>query len=357
MRAARSGYAGWRTSSPTPACARSCAGEQVAIFRLGDDSVYALDNRDPFSTANVLSRGIVGDLKGELVVASPVYKQHFNLVSGRCVEDAAVQVPVYRARVEDGFVCIEISEIPTTCCYCGVGCGVLASVSGNTITSVRGDPAHPRQLRPAVHQGLVVAQSRSLVPRTVPRSTRPKKNLGRDLGLPRRALRKRPSRSTVPTRSAFYISGQLLTEDYYVFNKLRQGADRDQQRRHQLAPVHGVGGGGLQADARRGRAARLLRGHRFGGMRVHRRQQYRLGSSGPLQEHRARRSRSTSIVVDPRKHRDRALGDRCTCRSRRAPMSRSSTACWRVMLREGWCDDKLHPPAHREFRTGGAGRE
>jgi len=69
-------------------------GRQVAIFRLGDDSVYALDNRDPFSKANVLSRGIVGDLKGELVVASPVYKQHFGLVSGRCVEDAAVQIPV-----------------------------------------------------------------------------------------------------------------------------------------------------------------------------------------------------------------------------------------------------------------------
>src|SRR5579859_7332731 len=48
--------------------------EQVAVFRV-DDCVYALGNFDPFSRANVLSRGIVGDLKGELVVASPVYKQ------------------------------------------------------------------------------------------------------------------------------------------------------------------------------------------------------------------------------------------------------------------------------------------
>ena len=111
-------------------------GRQVAIFRLGDDSVYALDNGDPFSKANVLSRGIVGDLKGELVVASPVYKQHFSLVSGRCVEDAAVQIPVYRTRIGDGFVFVEISEVATTCCYCGIGCGVLASVSGDAMLSV-----------------------------------------------------------------------------------------------------------------------------------------------------------------------------------------------------------------------------
>ena len=74
-------------------------GEQVAVFRI-DQQVYAIGNRDPFSGANVLSRGIVGDLNGELVVASPVYKQHFSLLTGRCIEDASVSVPVYRARVE-----------------------------------------------------------------------------------------------------------------------------------------------------------------------------------------------------------------------------------------------------------------
>jgi nitrite reductase (NADH) small subunit len=81
-------------------------GEQVAVFRV-EDEVYAVGNRDPFSNANVLSRGIVGDLKGELVVASPVYKQHFSLKTGRCVEDAAVRIPVYAARVEEGMVVVE----------------------------------------------------------------------------------------------------------------------------------------------------------------------------------------------------------------------------------------------------------
>src|SRR5688572_2404849 len=126
----------------TGACAL-LAGEQVAIFRV-EDEVHAVGNRDPFSNANVLSRGIVGDLKGELVVASPVYKQHFSLRTGRCVEDATAQIPVYAARVEEGWVVVEPrKQVATTCCYCGVGCGVIAVSSNNTISSVRGDPAHP----------------------------------------------------------------------------------------------------------------------------------------------------------------------------------------------------------------------
>src|SRR4249920_46808 len=80
---------------------------QVAVFRLDDDSLYALDNHDPFSRANVLSRGIVGDLKGELVVASPVYKQHFSLATGQCLEDPNVRIPVYRVRVEDATIWVE----------------------------------------------------------------------------------------------------------------------------------------------------------------------------------------------------------------------------------------------------------
>src|SRR5690242_8719339 len=82
------------------------AGCQVAVFRLDDDSVHAIGNYDPFSRANVISRGIVGDVQGELVVASPVYKQHFSLLTGKCVEDPAVSVPVYSARVDAGRVLV-----------------------------------------------------------------------------------------------------------------------------------------------------------------------------------------------------------------------------------------------------------
>lgn len=85
-------------------------GRQIAVFRLGDDSVYAIDNFDPFSKANVLSRGIVGDLKGEIVVASPVYKQHFSLASGQCLEEPEVRVEVFPARVEKDLVWVAASQ-------------------------------------------------------------------------------------------------------------------------------------------------------------------------------------------------------------------------------------------------------
>ena len=80
---------------------------QVAVFRLDDGSVYAVDNHDPFSRANVLSRGIVGDLKGELVVASPVYKQHFSLATGQCLEDPGVRLTVFPARIDGDTILVQ----------------------------------------------------------------------------------------------------------------------------------------------------------------------------------------------------------------------------------------------------------
>ena len=85
---------------------------QVAIFRLDDDSLYALANFDPFSRANVLSRGIVGDLKGERVVASPVYKQHFSLATGRCLEDPSVCVAVFEVRRDGDSVAVHVPAQP-----------------------------------------------------------------------------------------------------------------------------------------------------------------------------------------------------------------------------------------------------
>ncbi len=79
--------------------------KQIAIFRLSDSrKLYAIDNLDPFSHANVLSRGMSGDLKGQPVVASPIYKQHFNLNTGQCLEDETVKIPVYPIRTVNGKV-------------------------------------------------------------------------------------------------------------------------------------------------------------------------------------------------------------------------------------------------------------
>src|SRR5688572_16128717 len=82
-------------------------GEQVAIFRVSSD-VYALSNFDPFSEANVLSRGLVGDRNGILKVASPIYKQNFDLLTGRCLDDENVRIPTWRTRVVDGIVQVEV---------------------------------------------------------------------------------------------------------------------------------------------------------------------------------------------------------------------------------------------------------
>ena len=86
--------------------ARALVGKnQVAVFRLSRcDELFAIDAFDPFSNAPVLSRGIVGDLNGRLVVASPIYKQHFDLRTGQCLEDDAVAVRTYPVRVVDGQV-------------------------------------------------------------------------------------------------------------------------------------------------------------------------------------------------------------------------------------------------------------
>lgn len=71
---------------PGTAVAAWVGGRAIAIFRLPDERLYAIDAVDPFSGATVLWRGIVGGLEGEPVVASPLYKQHFSLSTGRCLE-------------------------------------------------------------------------------------------------------------------------------------------------------------------------------------------------------------------------------------------------------------------------------
>ena len=82
-------------------------GRQIAVFRAGE-ALYALDNIDPASGASVLSRGIVGDVKGERVVASPLYKHHYSLQTGRCLEDTGESVNVYPVRSLDGRIWVSV---------------------------------------------------------------------------------------------------------------------------------------------------------------------------------------------------------------------------------------------------------
>ena len=78
--------------------------EQVALFRLADGSLAAVSNFDPFSSAYVLARGIVGTRGGTPTLASPMYKQVFDLRTGRCLDHEDVCLQVYPARVKAGRV-------------------------------------------------------------------------------------------------------------------------------------------------------------------------------------------------------------------------------------------------------------
>src|SRR3954468_14320527 len=86
-------------------------GRQIALFQV-HGRVYVLDNFDPASRANVLARGLTGNLQGERVVASPIYKHHYVLASGRCLEDPTFNVTAYSSRVVDGRVQAQVPRAP-----------------------------------------------------------------------------------------------------------------------------------------------------------------------------------------------------------------------------------------------------
>ncbi|TCO16826.1 nitrite reductase (NADH) small subunit [Kribbella steppae] len=82
---------------------------QIALFRTHDGSVFAIGNQDPFSGANVMSRGIVGSRGDVQTVASPMFKQVFDLRTGQCLDDPAVSLPVYPVEVVDGQVLVDLT--------------------------------------------------------------------------------------------------------------------------------------------------------------------------------------------------------------------------------------------------------
>lgn len=97
---------------PSAGVAALVGGRQVAVFRIAG-AVYALANRDPFSGAEVLSRGLLGERDGTVYVASPLHKQRFELATGRCLDDPMVSVDQVSVRVCGGRVLVGgSSEVP-----------------------------------------------------------------------------------------------------------------------------------------------------------------------------------------------------------------------------------------------------
>ena len=83
-------------------------GRQVAVFRVGESRLFAIDNVDPNAGAAVLARGLVGSLGERVVVASPIYKHHFDLHTGECLEAPAHSVASYPVRLQDGTVWVAL---------------------------------------------------------------------------------------------------------------------------------------------------------------------------------------------------------------------------------------------------------
>jgi nitrite reductase (NADH) small subunit len=85
-------------------------GVHVAIFHVGPtQQFFAIDNVDPRSQASVLSRGLVGSLGERIVVASPLYKNHFDLRNGECIELPEHSVRAHAVRVHDGRVQVALA--------------------------------------------------------------------------------------------------------------------------------------------------------------------------------------------------------------------------------------------------------
>jgi nitrite reductase (NADH) small subunit len=89
------------------------ANQHVAVFRLntvdGSDQFFAIDNVDPKSGASVLSRGLTGSLGDRTVVASPLYKNHFDLRTGECLEAPEQSVRAFGVRVDAGRVSVAVA--------------------------------------------------------------------------------------------------------------------------------------------------------------------------------------------------------------------------------------------------------
>jgi nitrite reductase (NADH) small subunit len=83
-------------------------GRHVAVFRVGDDRFHAIDNVDPKSGASVLARGLVGNLGERVVVASPLYKNHFDLATGECLEAPEHSVRAHAVKVDGGRVLVAL---------------------------------------------------------------------------------------------------------------------------------------------------------------------------------------------------------------------------------------------------------
>ncbi|MFT5276497.1 MAG: nitrite reductase (NADH) small subunit [Glaciecola sp.] len=90
---------------------------QVALFQLKDPAgnikVFALSNWDPIGKANVMYRGLIGSIGDEPVICSPLYKQHYSLLTGKCFENEDARLDVFTCQLQDDAVFVSVSALKT----------------------------------------------------------------------------------------------------------------------------------------------------------------------------------------------------------------------------------------------------
>ena len=226
------------------------------------------------------------------------------------------------------------APVRTTCPYCGVGCGVLATPDGKGGAAIAGDPEHPANFGRLCSKGSALGETLGLETRLLhPIVDGAARNWAHALDQVARRPRRDPRATHGPEAIAFYLSGQLLTEDYYVANKLAKGFIGTPQRRHQLAPVHGLLGGRPSPRLRRRRGAAVLRRPGARRPRGAGRLQRRLVPPDPLPAHPdgARASAACASSTSIRGAPPPARAATCICPSGPAPTASCGAVCW-----SGW---------------------
>ena len=216
---------------PDAGVAALVEGEQIAIFHLpdaGKPGIFAIGNYDPIGNAPVLSRGIVGDVgggtrRGIAAVQAALQPRLRILLRGRHgIRARLPDAGERRSSVPDFLVAAEQS-IRTTCPYCGVGCGVIARTDGRRLIAVTGDPIHPANAGRLCVKGTALPETQQEHGRLLyPEVDGVRSSWETALNRVADGFRETLARHG-PGSVAFYLSGQLLTEDYYVANKLMKG--------------------------------------------------------------------------------------------------------------------------------------
>ena len=211
-----------------------------------------------------------------------------------------------------------MEEVRSTCCYCGVGCGVVVETDGGTIVGVRGDVDHPANFGRLCTKGSTLHLSTGLATRAL----YPELRTGRDVGSRTRcswdeALDFCARRFAEIIRRAWAGCRGFLRfrpashRGLLRLQQARQGLDRHQQHRHQLAAVHVVGRRPATRPRSGGRAAGLLRGHRSRRVSLHCRLQHGVRAPDPVPAHRGRAAEQSRAEDHRRRsapHRHRTRG-------------------------------------------------